>query len=145
MIASSEHFNQPVVTIARKDVATLRQDWTVREALDAIRQRGLGEKIVYFYATDPSERLVGVVPTRRLLTASLERKVSEIMIERVVIIPHTATVLEACEAFVLHKFLAFPVVDADRRILGVVDVGFFADEVLLGEARESFDEVFDAM
>src|SRR5258706_16435475 len=99
MTHTPDHSNQPVVTIARKDVATLRQDLTVREALEVIRHRGLGEKIVYFYATDPSERLVGVVPTRRLLIASLERTISEIMIERVVMIPQTATVLEACEAF----------------------------------------------
>ena len=35
----------------------------------------------------------------------------EIMIRRVVALPATATVLEACEFFVLYKFLAFPVID----------------------------------
>ena len=36
-------------------------------------------------------------------------------------IPATATVLEACEFFVLYKFFAFPVVDAERRVVGVVE------------------------
>ena len=33
-------------------------------------------------------------------------------------IPDSATVLEACEFFTLHRLLAFPVVDASHRIIG---------------------------
>src|SRR5436190_24394724 len=118
MTHNPEHFQQPVMTVARNDFATLRQDLTVQQALTAIRQRGVGEKIVYFYVVDEDERLAGVVPTRRLLTAPLEQQLCDLMIKRVVAIPQGATVLEACEAFVLHKFLAFPVVDEQRRIVG---------------------------
>src|SRR5438034_9271732 len=68
------------------------------------------------------------------------------MVKRVVTIPHTATLLEACEAFVLHKFLAFPVVDEQRRLLGVVDVGFFIQEVFdMAEEAERVDEIFEAI
>src|SRR5438874_10633305 len=129
MTHDPEHLNQPVLSVTRRDVAKLPHDLTVQQALEAIRQGGIGEKIVYFYVVDQSERLAGVLPTRRLLTAPPDRLLSEIMITRVVAIPHTATLLEACEAFVLHKFLAFPVVDEERRLLGVVDVGFFTQEV----------------
>src|SRR5205814_2265099 len=115
MTHNPEHFQQPVTAVARKDFATLRQDLTVQRALTAIRHRGVGEKIVYFYVVDEEDRLTGVVPTRRLLTAPLEHNLADVMIKRVVVIPQTATVLEACEAFVLHKFLAFPVVDEERR------------------------------
>ncbi len=139
------HLSQPVTDVARIDFTTLRQDLTVQQALDAIRHLGVGEKIVYFYVVDRDERLTGVVPTRRLLTAPLEKRMSEIMIERVVSIPATATLLEACEAFVLHKFLAFPVLDENRRILGVVDVSFFTQEVFDMAANERIDEVFEAM
>jgi len=125
MIQTPDHLQQPVTTVARKDVTTLRQALTVREALESIRGRELGEKIVYFYVVDPEERLAGVVPTRRLLTAALDQRLRDIMVPRVAAIPQTATLLEACEAFVLHKFLAFPVVDEQRRIVGVVDVSFF--------------------
>jgi magnesium transporter len=61
-------------------------------------------------------------------------------------IPHTATLLEACEAFVLHKFLAFPVVDEQRRLVGVVDVGFFTQEVFdMTEETEHVDEIFESI
>jgi magnesium transporter len=44
---------------------------------------------------------------------------------------------------VIHKFLAFPVVDPQRRILGVVDVGVFTDEVFDLTEREHMEEVFE--
>ena len=130
---------------ARRDFAQLRQDFTVQQALEAIRVQGVGEKLVYFYVVDDRQSLVGVLPTRRLLTSPLERRLAQIMITRVLAIPHTATILEACELFVLHRFLAFPVVDEQRRILGIVDVNLFTQEVLdIGE-REQTDEVFEAL
>ena len=53
----------------RRDFTPLVQDQTVGDALTLIRSQGLGERIVYFYVVDNDERLVGVIPTRRLLTA----------------------------------------------------------------------------
>jgi magnesium transporter len=140
-----DHLHQPVLAVARKDAAILREDFTVRQALDAIRQQGIGEKIVYFYVVDANDRLAGVLPTRQLLTAPLERRLSELMIRRVVAIPYTATVLEACEAFVLHKFLAFPVVDASRKIVGVVDVGLLTEEAFDIAEREQTDALFESI
>jgi len=135
----------PVKAVARKDFATLPQDFTVQQALDAIRERGLGEKIVYFYVVDDRDRLAGVVPTRRLLTAPVAEHLRNIMVQRVVTIPETATVLEACEAFVLHKFLAFPVVDYQRRIVGIVDVNLLTDEIFEMAEVERLDELFEAI
>jgi magnesium transporter len=140
-----EHLDQAVLPHARKDFPELRQDYTVQQAFDAIRRQGVGEKVVYFYVVDDAERLVGVLPTRRLLISPLENRLGEMMIKQVVALPHTATILEACELFVMHRFLAFPVVDEQRRILGVVDVGLFTQEVLdIGE-RDQKDELFEAL
>jgi magnesium transporter len=145
MTPEPDHLQQPVLTVARKDVATLREDFGVGQALDAIRQRGVGEKIVYFYVVDSNDRLVGVLPTRRLLTAPLEQRLSDVMIAGVVAIPQSATVLEACEAFVLHKFLAFPVVDENQRIVGVVDVGLLSEEAFDIAEREQTDALFESI
>ena len=145
MTHKADHLYQPVLAVARRDVATLRQDLTVRQALDVIRHQGIGEKIVYFYAVDGDDRLTGVLPTRRLLTAPLEQQLSEIMITHVVAIPQTATVLDACEAFVLHKFLAFPIVDEERKIVGVVDVALLSEEAFDIAEREETDALFESI
>jgi len=130
-------FNAPVADHARKDFPLLDADMAVGEALERIRREGVGERVIYFYTVDEQKRLVGVVPTRRLLTAPPETPLRAVMVSRVVAVPATASVLEACEFFVLYKFLAFPVVDEQRRVVGVIDANLFAEEIL--EAGESED------
>jgi magnesium transporter len=142
---SEQHLRDSVMTVARKDFNVLHREWTVGEALASIRRQGVGEKIIYFYVTDEAGRLLGVVPTRRLLTASLEERLVKIMIDKVITVPQTATVFEACEFFVLYRFLALPVVDEEGRIAGVVDVGVFAREVFDIAEREQTDEVFESL
>lgn len=145
MIGKTDHLYEPVMSIARKDVAKLREGSTVCQALDDVRSHGLGERIVYFYVVDSDDILVGVVPTRRLLTAPLEQSLSEVMIRRVETIPEDATVLEAHELVARHRFLALPVVDQRRRVVGVVDVGMFTDETFEPAERDRMDEVFESI
>jgi magnesium transporter len=142
---ASEHLNEPVLPFARRDFTALAQNLTVEQTLAVIRSRGVGEKVIYFYVVDDAQRLVGVLPTRRLLVAQLNEKLEELMIRHVHAIPHTATVLDACEFFTLHKFFAFPIVDAERRVVGVVDVGLFTDEVFDIAEREQTEGVFEAI
>jgi magnesium transporter len=95
---------------------------------------------------DAELRLVGVLPTRRLLLAPPDARLHDIMIGPVVTIPETATVLDACEMFVLHKFLAFPVVTAERRLVGVINVGMFSqftEEALGVSERAHLEEIFE--
>jgi len=145
MMQNLAHSDQPVTAVARKDFVVLRQDLTVQQALDAIRLRDLGERIVYFYIVDEQDRLVGVVPTRRLLTAAIEHRISDIMVQHIITISHTATILDACEFFVLYRFLAFPVVDEQQHIVGIVDVSMFTDEVFDIAERQKTDEVFEIL
>jgi magnesium transporter len=141
----ADHLQQPIATLARSDAPALSREMTVAEALAAIREHGLGERIVYFYVVDERERLAGVLPTRRLLTASLDARLADVMIDRVVAVPASATVLEACELFVTHRFLALPVVDDDRRLVGVVDATLLSDEVFDVAEREKANELFELL
>src|ERR1043166_3726542 len=145
-------FNSPVVEHARKDFPLLDAELTVAEALERIRREGIGERVIYFFAVDHEKRLVGVLPTRRLLTAPLETPLREIMVRRVVAIPANATVLDACEFFVLYKFFAFPIIDEQHRVLGVIDVSLFAEEILQAGGSEDrqrsipgHDDIFEAL
>ncbi len=142
MVSNIAHLKQSVTAVARKDFVVLRYDLIVQQALTIIRRSDLGETIVYFYLIDEQDRLVGVVPTRRLLTAGLDQALSDIMVHPVVTIGHTATVLDACELFVRHRFLAVPVVDEQRRVVGVVDVSMLTGEVFDIAERQKADEMF---
>jgi magnesium transporter len=138
-LAGAIDFNAPATDYARKDFPLLQAGASAEKALETIRREGVGERVIYFYAVDERMRLVGVVPTRRLLTAAPATPLHEIMVPRVIALPATATVLEACEFFVLYKFLAFPVVDAERCIIGVVDADVFMESVLETQETEGED------
>jgi magnesium transporter len=135
----------PVLAHARMDSPLLRDDMTIDEALHVIREKGVGERIVYFYVVDGGDRLVGVLPTRRFLVALPEARLCDLMIRRVVSVPERATLLEACELFVLYKFLAFPVVNAERHVVGVIDISVFTEEVLDFTEPEQVTDTFESL
>jgi magnesium transporter len=118
-----------VLKHARTDFAALKPDWTVAEALRSLRTAPPPDRIVYFYVTDAEDKLLGVIPTRRLLFAASDARVKDVMIKNVVAVPANATVLDACEFFTMYRFLAFPVVGPDRTLLGVIDVQMYTDEL----------------
>jgi magnesium transporter len=143
---TTDYLNQPVGSIATRDFTALAQNLTVSGALAQIREHGAAQQIIYFYVVDAEQRLVGVLPTRRLLLAAPDARLQDIMISRVVTIPESATVLEACEMFVMHKFLAFPVVTAERRLMGVINVAMFSqftEEALGMTERAHVEELFE--
>lgn len=142
---ASQHLDDPVSLHMRAWSTALRQDMSVGEALDELRTRDLSDKVVYFYVTDTDQRLVGVVSTRKLLVSPPSEHVKAIMDTHVVAIESRATVLEACESFGRHRFLALPVVDSEGRLAGVIDIGLFTDEAVTGFERRQAERVFQLM
>jgi len=128
-------FGAPVTKHMRRDFVSLRTDQTVGQALAAMRAHPPEGRVIYFYVVDADDRLEGIVPTRRLLLNPLDKPLAGIMVRRVIALPAEATVLDACDFFILHRLLAFPVVDSDRRIVGVIDVDLYTERV--GEAEGS--------
>lgn len=145
MDESSENLSRSVLDFCHRDTPVLRDDMNVEQALAAIRERVRGQSLVYFYVTDAENRLAGVLQTRSLLLAQPEEWLRDLMIKRVIAIPQTATVLEACEFFVLHKFLAFPVLDAQRHIVGTVDISLFNERVFGIPETAHPDDFFQAL
>jgi magnesium transporter len=112
---------------------------------DKFRTGGIAHKIIYFYVVDESKRLLGVLPTRLLLTAALDTRIEDIYVRRIFSLPASATLREAQEAFSRHQFLAFPIVDESHRLLGVIDVQTFAGELEDVHQRTSFDDIYELL
>ena len=130
---------------ARKDFTTLSQSLTVGQAVDEIRRAADGGAIQYYYVTDDAGKLVGVLPLRRLITNPVDRPLREVMQARVIALPGKATVMDACEFFVMHKLLAFPVVDDERHVVGVIDVSQFTTDMIDLGGDTPGDDVFEAI
>jgi magnesium transporter len=142
---SKTNLNDPVTVHAHQDFAQLNVGQAVGEALEWLRGHSPRGRVIYLYVTEPSGALCGVVPTRRLLLASPSERLAEIMVRDVVALPATATVLDACEFFIQHRLLALPVVDNERRILGVVDVELYTDELADLDDAEARSNLFQSV
>ena len=143
---AATHMQRPVRDYATRDFVQLQETMRVDEALLLVRERtSTDSAFIYFYVVDAAGKLTGVLQTRSLLVAQPEELLAGIMIRRVIAIPETATVLDACEFFVLHKFLAFPVVDRERRITGVVDINLFNEEVFGIPKAQQPDDLFQTI
>src|SRR5688500_1307220 len=139
---AADNLSDPITAHMRTDYTALPAGQTVGEALHTLRTQQIAEKIIYFYVLDEGRRLVGVVPTRRLLMSAADAKIADIMVTSVISIPHTMTVLDGCEFFVMHRLLAFPVVNQNNELLGVVDASLFTDEMFDVSERQSQHDVF---
>ncbi len=139
----TEHLKDAVSKYMRRDFPRLNDSLTVEMALRVIRREGVGERIVYFYVLDEGERLIGIVPTRSLLTSMPRVRIADIMLNKNLIsVAQTTTVLEVCKMFVEYKLLAFPVLDEELRMIGVIDAGIFTEDELTFAHRHHFDDIF---
>lgn len=117
--------------LARPDFYAIPTDATVEQAVDRIREAP-ERNVFYCYAVDGAGRLAGVVPVRKLLTASHGTRISDIMSDRVIALPDGGDRALLQDFFATYRFLAFPVVDSDHRLVGVVQADAFSDD-LMGE------------
>jgi magnesium transporter len=121
--------------------ARVRPEMTVDEAISYLRRQAAHvETIYYAYALDDSQRLLGVVSFRKLFSADATRTVRDVMQTDVV----TATPemdQEAVAKLVAQRhLLAIPVVDAERRMQGIITVDDIVD-VVEEEASEDIQKV----
>jgi magnesium transporter len=141
-LTSPDHFDASVLSHVRKDFVRVLVADTVGEALARVQRSQVAGRIVYFYVVDEEGHLRGVVPTRRLLLNRPEVAVADIMERSVIALPASATLLDACEFFIMHRLLAVPVVDEDHRIVGVVDVELYTDQISDVARRQESEDVF---
>jgi magnesium transporter len=137
--------NDPISRHVHQDYTRLPCDLSVGQALEWLRRNPPSERVIYFYVVDNDQRLVGVVPTRRLLLSPPETPLRDIMVRHVIALPAEATVLDACEFFIQHRLLSFPVIDRERHIVGVIDVELYTSELDAIGAQARREEVFQSI
>lgn len=139
---SDHNLQEPVSAYMRTDFVSLKQNETVSHAIESIRNHASPKDILYLYVTDEYNRLAGVVPIRNVITSDPQTKISSIMLSSPVSVLHSQSVLRACELFTEYRFLALPVVDDDNKILGIVDINLFTDDVVSLNHQRQLENVF---
>lgn len=119
----------------------LRKEMTVKEAITRIKQLAENMETIYtVYVTDVGHHLEGIIGFRKLLLAHEEDTVGALMEKDVISIQTTDDQEKAAALFNKYNFLSLPVVDAERRLVGIVTVDDAVD-VMEDEATEDFQKM----
>lgn len=112
---------------------------TVGSAINLIRKKGINSESIYtVYITDVHRKLIGFVSVRTLLVNHDDTKIEDLIEEDVIFVNTTDDQEFVARQFAKYGFLSLPVVDNERRLVGIVTIDD-AVEVLEEEATEDFE------
>jgi magnesium transporter len=122
--------------------ARLRPDMSVDEAITYLRRHAAqrAETLTYAYVLSPENKLLGVVSYRDLITAKTDQRIEEIMRTELVTVPEAMDQEEVSRLFATYRLMAFPVVDAEGRMKGIVTLDDIVD-VVREEATEDIQKI----
>jgi magnesium transporter len=118
--------------------ARLRPDMTVDEAVTYLRRQAAQvETIHYAYVLDSDQKLLGVVPLRRLMSAPRDQRVRDIM--RTDFISATEELDQEALATLFNEehLFAIPIVDANGCMKGIVT----ADDIVNVVTEEASEDI----
>lgn len=122
--------------IMTTDFVAVRAGSTVEGAVAALRdEEELDEDTTAIYVIDAVGTLVGTVSLVQLVLARPKSKISDIMMTEVDAIPAEMDREDVAREFDRHDYYVLPVVDAGRRLIGIVTVDDVID-IIREEATE---------
>ncbi len=114
---------------------------TVEEALDRIRETAIDKETIYTcYVTDAYRKLIGLVTAKDLLIAKKDALISDIMEDNVIYVNTLDDREDVARTISEYGFLAIPVTDNEKRLVGIVTVDDALD-VLEKENTEDIEKM----
>lgn len=113
----------------------LPQDTTAEDAIRQLRAAERVEMAFYIYVVNDDDQLVGIASLRQLVTTSPETHLDDLMTVDVVAVNPEMDQEEVARLASRYGFLAIPVLDESRRLLGIVTIDDLID-VIKEEATE---------
>lgn len=127
--------------IMTTEYISLKKEMKVVDAFDYIRQKGEDSEDLYTcYVTAQNRILIGVVTVRDMLLASPDALISDIMNRSVISVTTTDDQEDAARLFDKYNLTALPVVDNEKRLVGMITVDDAIDTM-----REETSEDFEKM
>ncbi len=128
-------------SIMTTEYVRLNKDMTVADAFARIRRTGVDKETIYTcYVTERDRSLIGLVTVKDLLLADEECEISEIMTTNVISVETTEDKETVAQTMAKYDFLAIPVVDKGKRLVGIITYDDAAD-VLQEEATEDIEKM----
>ena len=128
-------------SIMSVDFVTIRDSYTVAQAMRAIRRQGkLAETINWCYVVDDDKSLIGSISLKEILFAKDEVPVVEIMDHDVYYVYTHDDQEEAARLISKYDITCIPVIDSAKQVLGIITVDDIFD-VVEEEATEDIHKM----
>jgi magnesium transporter len=116
----SDVVENTVAEMMEPALAVLPQSMSVVEAIAFLRNHETPRLITYIYVTNAQNELVGLVVIRDLLLADANETLEDVMLAEPFALTADMDLAEADKAAIHRHYPVYPVVDADRHVIGVV-------------------------
>ena len=128
-------------SIMTTEFIDLKEDMTIEQALDRIRQIGTDSETIYTcYVLDKDRKLQGIISIKEILLAKEESLISDNMETNIISVNTLEDKEEVAKKFDKYDLYALPVVDKENRLVGIVTVDD-AINVLQDEVEEDFEKM----
>ncbi len=117
----------------------LKEFHSAAQALMIVRRRAPDTETIYsLYVTDGERHLTGILSLRDLVTADPEELIGDVMTREVVSVITDTDQEEVARAIQRYDFLAVPVVDREKRLVGIVTVDDVIDVIEQEATRDIY-------
>lgn len=104
--------------------------WTVGQTIDYLRaEKDLPDEFFQIYVVDPGYNLLGTIPLDKFLRSRREVKISDLMDTNLIEVSASSDQEEAAHLFERYDLVETPVVDENRRLVGVLTVDDIVDVI----------------
>ena len=126
-------------SIMTTEFIDLKENMTVEQALDRIRKQGIDSETIYTcYVLDEKRILLGIINIKDILLANKDTQIHDLMETSIISVTTTEDQEEVAKKFDKYDFYALPVVDNEKRLVGIITVDD-AISVLQDEVSEDFE------
>lgn len=127
------------------DYISLKKTMTVEEAMAHIKKEGMDSETIYTcYVKGPNRMLEGIVSLRTLVVSDNDTLIGDLMHEDFVQLNVLEDQEEVAEAFKKYGYMAIPVVDNEKRLVGIITVDDIF-EVIEEETTEDIERMAGVM
>lgn len=128
--ASMSYADEQVGAIMDFELVSVRADVTCEVVLRYLRRfDSLPLHTDKIFVVDEENRLIGVLPIRKLLISDPEDEVSQVMVTDVVRFRPTDNTAEAAQAFERYDLITAPVIDEESKLIGRITVDDMVDVI----------------
>ena len=128
-------------SIMTTEFVDLKEDMTVEDALEKIRDVGVDSETIYTcYVLDKNRILLGIVNIKDILLAKKHTVIKDLMVTNIISVNTMEDQEEVTKLFDKYDYFALPVVDNENRLVGIITVDD-AINVIQDEVSEDFEKM----